>query len=64
MSTDTIMSFAQIFLENIPCDLQEQFKDEFIQEHGRRRFHHKQLCNQEERIVSDLHEVLIVYVRK
>ncbi|XP_032666105.1 juvenile hormone acid O-methyltransferase-like [Odontomachus brunneus] len=59
-----IMAFAQIFMENMPCDLKEQFKDEFIQEHERRRLYYKQLHNQEERIVSDLHEILVVYAKK
>lgn len=59
-----ILSFVIQFTGKMPYDRKEQFKDEFTQEYMRRRFYYKHIRHQNERIVSDLHEILVVYAQK
>ncbi|XP_032670640.1 juvenile hormone acid O-methyltransferase-like [Odontomachus brunneus] len=59
-----ILAFVTQFLKNMPHDRMEQFKDEFTREYKKRRFFHKQMRTQKERIASDLHEILVVYAKK
>lgn len=59
-----VLSFITQFLENMPHDKMEQFKDEFTREYTKGRFFHKRTRCQNERIVADLHEILIIYAKK
>ncbi|XP_032688155.1 juvenile hormone acid O-methyltransferase-like [Odontomachus brunneus] len=61
---EMILSFLTQFLEDMPHDRMAELKDEFTQEYTRRRFFHKRRPNQNEKVASDLHEILIVYAQK
>ncbi|XP_032677374.1 juvenile hormone acid O-methyltransferase-like isoform X2 [Odontomachus brunneus] len=59
-----LFSFITQFFEDMPHDRIAELKDEFTQEYTKRRFFHKRGYNRNEKIASDLHEILIVYAEK
>ncbi|XP_032688154.1 juvenile hormone acid O-methyltransferase-like [Odontomachus brunneus] len=61
---EMILSFLTQFLESMPHDRMAELEDEFTQEYMKRRFFHKWRSNRNEKIASDLHEILIVYAQK
>ncbi|XP_032688166.1 juvenile hormone acid O-methyltransferase-like [Odontomachus brunneus] len=61
---EMILSFITQFFEDMPHDRIAELEDEFTQKYMNRRFFHKRGSNQNEKIASDLHEILIVYAQK
>ncbi|XP_025157387.1 juvenile hormone acid O-methyltransferase isoform X2 [Harpegnathos saltator] len=59
-----ILSFVTQYLENMPHERMKQFKNDFSQEYTRRRFVYKCTRGRNERIISDLHEILVFYAQK
>ncbi|XP_011136436.2 juvenile hormone acid O-methyltransferase-like [Harpegnathos saltator] len=59
-----LLSFVTQFLENMPHERMEQFKDDFTRELASRRFVYKCTRGGNERIMSNIYEILIFYAQK
>jgi hypothetical protein len=53
------------FLDKMPHDLANKFKDDFVREHEKRKISCTSICNNEmQNFIFDIHKMLIIHARK